>query len=147
MAFFNELEDHVGTDIRSGESFSILATQEYIVAPPSAGVTKVVLNIIVTVDGNSPATRNIEAEQLELVAPNTPRFNFDPVTLVPLGLLIEPAATNLVSGDMATDWARDKITLEQIYQSIGVAFPTCRMQGDGVNGTHALAISLKHAFR
>ena len=40
VAFFDELENHVGTDVRSGESLSLLATQEYIVALPLASVTK-----------------------------------------------------------------------------------------------------------
>ncbi len=59
-----------------------------------------------------------------------------------MGLLIEPTATNLFSGDMATALVKDTVTLEQIDQSIGVGFPAYRMQRDGVNGTHALAISL-----
>jgi hypothetical protein len=102
VAFFDELENQVGTDVRSGESFSILAMQEYIVAPPSASVTKAVLTIPVTFDRNSMAIRINETGQLELVAPNTPRYNFDPVTLEPLGLLIEPVETNLVSGDVSS---------------------------------------------
>ncbi len=102
MAFFEE-GIQVGADIRSGESFSILVTKEYIVAPPSVGVTKAVLTIPVTVDRNSPATRIDETGQLELLAPNTPRFNYDPVTLEPLGLMIEPATTNLISGDMVVN--------------------------------------------
>ncbi len=113
MASFEE-DIQVGTDFRSGESFSILATQEFIVAPPSASVTRVVLTIPVTVDRNSTATRINEAGKLELVAPNTPRFSFDPQTLQPLDLLIEPAVANLVFGDMATDWAKNKVTLEGI---------------------------------
>ena len=79
--------------------FLILATQECIVALfPS--VTKVVLTIPVTVNRNSTATRINEAGQLELVAPSTPRYNFDPVTLQPLGLLVEPVVTIIIIGDM-----------------------------------------------
>jgi hypothetical protein len=61
VSFFNELENQVGTDVRSGESFSILATQEYIVAPPLASVTKAVLTIPVSIVRNSTATRINEA--------------------------------------------------------------------------------------
>jgi hypothetical protein len=41
---------------------------------------------------------------------------------------------------MVTDWAKDKITLEKIEQNIGVSIPVYSMQGNGVNGTHALSI-------
>ena len=57
MSFFDELENHVGTDVRSEESFSIMATQEYIVAPPLASVTKALLTIPVSIDRNSTATK------------------------------------------------------------------------------------------
>jgi hypothetical protein len=67
-----------------------------------ASVTKAIFGLPVTVDRNISATRINEAGQLEIVEPNMPRFNFDPVTFQPLGLLVEPAAINLVSGDMAT---------------------------------------------
>jgi hypothetical protein len=139
VAFFEE-DIQVGTDVRSGESFSILATQEYIVAPPSTGVTKAILTISVTVNRNGTATRINEIGQLEIVAPNTPRFSFEPQTLQPLGLLIKHAVTNFASGDMATDWAKEKVALEGIYLFIGALIPVYRMQGDGVNGTHALSI-------
>ncbi len=116
-----------------------MATQEYIVAPPSAGVTKAVLTIPVTVDKNSPVTRINETGQLELVALNTPRFNFDPVTLEPQGLSVEPAVTNLVYGDIATDLAKDKESQEQIdHQSIGVGFPVYTKQEEGVSGTRVI---------
>ena len=94
MTFFDELENQVGTDVRSGEYFSLLATQEYIITPLSASVPNAGLIIPVSVDKNSTATRINDTGQLELVAPNTPRYNFDPVTLQPLGLLIEPAVCN-----------------------------------------------------
>jgi len=46
---------------------------------------------------DSIATRASELGFMESVPPNTPRFNYDPVTLEPLGLLIEPEAENLIT--------------------------------------------------
>jgi len=42
---------------------------------------------------------------------------------------------------MASDCSKDKVTLDEIDQSICVGVPIYSMQGDGVSGTHALAIS------
>ena len=74
MAFFDELENQVETDVRSRESFSLLTTQKYNITPLSVGITKIVLTIPVSVDRNNTATRINEAGQLELVAPSTPRY-------------------------------------------------------------------------
>jgi hypothetical protein len=126
-----------------GENFGFLETRDYDVVAPSASVTKAILSIPVTVDRNTSALRINEDGQLESVGSNIPRFNFDPVTFQPLGLLVEPAATNFVSGDMATvAWSKDKVALEEIDQTIGALIPVYSMQGDGLNGTHALVISL-----
>ena len=108
MAFFDELENQVGTDVLSEESFNLLAAQEYTVTPPSASVIKVVLAIPVSIDRNSTATRINEAGQLEIVAPNTPRYNFDPATLRPLRQMMEPVVTNRISGGAYLHRASDR---------------------------------------
>ena len=125
--------------------FSLLATQEYIVATPAASVTKVVLTIPVTVDRNSTATRINEAGQLELVAPNTPRYNFDPVTLQPLGLLIEPVVTNKITGDMVGVWTKQNIEFEDSNQTIGSGFPTYLVTGNGMQATHVLFTNVQRS--
>ena len=76
-----------------------------------------------SVDRNSTATLINEAGQLELVAPNTPRFNYDPVTLEPLGLLIEPAVTNIIFGDVVVDLTKQSIAFEESDQTIASDFP------------------------
>lgn len=61
----------------------------------------------VTFSRTSTATRFNSAGMLETVAAGVPRFDHDPVTLAPRGLLVEEARTNLVPGTMTggTYWA------------------------------------------
>jgi predicted secreted protein len=58
---------------------------------------------------NATATCVNSAGYLEIVAANTPRFNYDPVTLVCKGLLIEEQRTNLVatSKDYSIGWVQN----------------------------------------
>jgi hypothetical protein len=56
-------------------------------------ISKIPLNIA----KDSIATRVSDQGKIEVVPPSTPRFNYDPVTLQPLGLLIEPEAVNLIT--------------------------------------------------
>lgn len=48
------------------------------------------------------ATRTNSAGQIEEVAANTPRFDYDPATLLPRGILIEDAGTNLLLNSLVT---------------------------------------------
>ncbi len=56
---------------------------------------------------NATATRRNEAGMLEMVAANVARMDYDAVTLLPKGILMEPARTNLVlqSENFGTTWA------------------------------------------
>jgi hypothetical protein len=56
VTFFDESDAQVGTTVRTGESFSLLKTREYDVAP-SVSVAKAVISFQVTVDRNSTVTR------------------------------------------------------------------------------------------
>ncbi len=139
--FLDERDAHAGTDVREGETFALLETREYDVAP-TASVTKAFISFEVTIDRNITALRINEDGQLEVVPPNTARYTYDPVTLEPLGLLVEPAATNLISGDMVVNWSKDKIAFEETDQVIGNGFPAYILTGNGVQGTHTLASAM-----
>ncbi len=59
----------------------------------------------VTFTRASNATRVNSSGLIELVAVNQPRFNYDPMTLAPKGLLIEEQRTNLLSqSQFASGW-------------------------------------------
>ena len=79
---------------RRPETFSLGQIREFAVNPGASvskdvlAITKVALNVA----RDSIATRANELGVIEVVPPNTPRFAHDPVTLAPLGLLIEPEA-------------------------------------------------------
>lgn len=59
------------------------------------------------------ATRVNASGLIETMAANTPRFDFDPITLVCKGLLIEEARVNLIlqSSDFTTTWVADGATV------------------------------------
>ena len=61
----------------------------------------------VALSRGSSGTRINSVGALEVVGNNQPRFDYDPQTLAPRGLLVEPASTNLVHGSEPnlTDWA------------------------------------------
>ncbi len=102
----------VGTNVRTGETCHLLETREYDVAPTKS-VIKTVVSFPVTINMNSIATRINEAGQLETVPSSTSRYNYGTVTLQPLGLMLDPAMTNLVSGDMVTAWSKDKVSTKE----------------------------------
>lgn len=59
------------------------------------------LDSLLTFSRSSTATRFNASGALEVVESGQPRFDFDPVTLLPRGLLIEEARTNLVLNSAA----------------------------------------------
>jgi hypothetical protein len=70
-----------------------------------------VLDNRITFTRGSSATRYNSAGLLETVADNVPRFDYDPVTLQPLGLLIEEQRTNMVVNSGQADlWGRSDAT-------------------------------------
>ncbi len=92
VKLYNEEDLEIGVNVRTGESFSLAQIREFAVNP-GATVSKAVLGISkipLNVARNSVATYVNEQGLIEVVKANTPRFNYDPVTLAPLGLLIEP---------------------------------------------------------
>ncbi len=82
--------------------------------PAIVGNAPVVLSFLtdslpagVSLSRASSGTRINSVGALEVVGNNQPRFDHDPQTLTPRGLLVEPASTNLVHGSEPnlTDWA------------------------------------------
>lgn len=74
----------------------------------------------VTIDDTGTFTRASTAYNigstglLELVGIDVPRFHFDPETLEPMGVLLEAAATNIISQsqDFNTTWVKDRVTVQ-----------------------------------
>ena len=104
VTFYDQEDMEIGADVQSGETFSIGEFREFPVEP-AASVSKAVLSISkipLSVARDSIATRVNELGLIETVPANTARYHYDPVTLAPLGLLIEPEAENLiVTGDIS----------------------------------------------
>ncbi len=81
-------------DVRTAEASSLGQVREFAVNP-AGPVSETVLSfseIRFSVGLDSTATRVNAQGLIEVVPPNTPRFTHDPITLAPLGLLIEPEA-------------------------------------------------------
>lgn len=66
----------------------------------------------ITFTRGSAATRINPSGLIELVSNDTPRFDYDPVTLAPRGLLIEEARTNLLT--YSDDWSNAAWTKQQV---------------------------------
>lgn len=62
-------------------------------------------NDIITFTRSSDATRYNASGLIELVPANTPRFDYDPVTKMARGLLIEETRTNLRTSSHMRDWS------------------------------------------
>jgi hypothetical protein len=113
LTFYDEEDVEIGADVRTGESFSLAQIREFSVSP-GASVSKAVLSISkipLNVARNSTATRVNENGVIEVVPANTPRFNYDPVTLTSLGLLIEPEAEKLIAISNMTSWSRTRVNV------------------------------------
>jgi hypothetical protein len=90
VTFYDAEDVKIRVDIWSGETFLLGQIREFPVSP-AASVSKAVLTIAkipLNVVLDSIATRVNDLGQIVVVPPNTLRFNYDPVTLDPLGLLI-----------------------------------------------------------
>lgn len=71
-------------------------------------------NSFITFTRASTATRFKSDGLMESVSSNTPRIDYDPVTLLPKGLLIEEQRTNLIlqSADLASaSWGKNSVTV------------------------------------
>jgi hypothetical protein len=81
----------------------------------------------------SPATRIAADGTIELIGPDAPRFDHDPVSLAPLGLLVEPAATNLVHEAVADTpgWSVLNATLTTLSLGAMGLFPGLAVAGGG----------------
>ena len=73
-------------------------------------------------------TRVNELGLIEVVPPNTPRFNYDAVILPQLGLLLEPEAENMITESKITLWGRVRVTVTAILSTF--ADPTYFRKGN-----------------
>jgi hypothetical protein len=71
---------------------------------------------------------------IDVVPPNTRRFNHDPMTLQPLGLLLEPEAKNLITESDITKWVQIRVNVTSTISIF--ANPVYFVQGNGVNNQH-----------
>lgn len=82
--------------------------------PLAFDFTTGVLDSLISFSRPGPATRYNASGILESVAANGPRFDYDPVTLQPKGLLIEEQRTNLIlqSANLANSvWSKSNTTV------------------------------------
>jgi hypothetical protein len=142
VTFYDAEDLEIGADTHSGKSFSLGEVREFQVSP-AASVSKVVLAITkipLNVARDSTATRVNAHGVIEVVPPNTPRFNYDPVTLEPLGLLIEPQAENLISTSNISIWLKIGVN---VSSSISIfANPIYCIQGNGATRDHFTVIPI-----
>jgi hypothetical protein len=81
---------------------------------PAASVSKVVLSISKiphSIARDSTSTRVNELDRIETVPANTPRFNYYPINLAPLGLLIEQEVENKIAISNITQWTRMRVAV------------------------------------
>jgi hypothetical protein len=95
-------------------------------------ISKVPFNLV----RDSVATRVNELVYIEIVPANTPKFTHDPVTLAPLGLLIEHEAKNLIAISNLTLWSKLRVTVFESSSIFGD--PVYILQGSGTSGQHSI---------
>ena len=116
MTFYDAEDLEIGADVRSAETFFTGQFREFSDSPV-ASVSKAVLSISkipLSIARDNIATRVKAQGFIEVVPPNTIRYNHDLVTLAPLGALIEPEDKNLIidTGDITTSqWTRSRVTV------------------------------------
>jgi len=93
-------------------SFSLTAT-ERILPRLALDFTTAVLDPRVTFTRSTTGTRVNSTGLIESVAINTPRFDYNPTTLAPLGLLVEESRTNLLLNSLinGTNLATQTVTV------------------------------------
>jgi hypothetical protein len=97
--------------------------------------TSGVLDSRITFTRASSGTRVNSSGVIESIASNLPRFDYDPVTLAPKGLLIEEQRTNLLTYSSEFDnsaWLKTNVTL-----SSGILSPTNSLNAFRVTNTSA----------
>ncbi len=94
-----------------------------------------------------PATYFNSAGTLQTAGTNVARFDADPVTHAPLGLLIEETRTNLIlQSQFAATWTVTGSTLTaNVVASPDGGTTAARLQEDGTNGNHFTAQSITKA--
>ena len=73
---------------------------------------------------------------IQTAAINAPRFDYNPTTLAPLGLLIEEQRTNLLlySTDLSIGWTKGTLATWTLNAAIAPDGTMTALQGDGVTG-------------
>ena len=122
------------------------------VAPiTSWDATKGVLPSWLTFTGSNKGTYFNSSGVLTQASTNTPRFDYDPVTLSPKGLLIEEARTNVVlySRDLTNGaWSPTNMNRAKDQTGLdGVANSASSITASATNGTILQAITLSSSAR
>ena len=84
------------------------------------------------------ATRVNDLDLIESVPPNAPRYTYDPVSLEPLGLLIDPEAENLIAISDITQWTRVRVTVTSTITAF--ANPVYMIKGNGAFLQHNIVM-------
>jgi hypothetical protein len=144
VTFYDAEDLEIGADVRSGESFSFGEVREFPVdggGHAAASVIKALLTITkvpINMARDNIATLINEQGFIKVVPPNTPRFTHDPVTLEPLGLLLEPGTENLISQSDITQWTRFRVTVTAYLSAFGD--PVYLIKGNGASLQHNIVL-------
>jgi hypothetical protein len=114
MELFDSDDIKITTDIRTDQTFNDYETKEFVTGPIS-GVSKAVLSIPVKVIRASTATIVNSYGLIQTVPQNTPRYDYDPITLELKGLLTEESSTNLVLNStdlLINSWTKGRVSIE-----------------------------------
>ena len=140
MTFYDQEDLEIGAAVRTVEAFSLGQVREFAVNP-AASISKAVLaisKVALDVARDSSATHVNEQGVIEVVPPNTPRFNYNPVTLAPLGLLLEPEAENLIAIPNINIWTKTRVTVTPTLSIFGD--PVYLVNGNGATQQHDISL-------
>ena len=115
LTLFDSDDIQIANDVKNAQVFNDYETKEFAIGTIS-GVSKAVLSIPVKVTRASTATIVNSSGRIQIVPLNTPRYNYDPITLELEGLLTEESSTNLVLKSMdltASDWTKVGVSVSQ----------------------------------
>ena len=99
----------VGRDTRTSETFASNQNREFDIAATSVRKAVLTINNIPSIVRSTAGYFVNSAGRLELAAANVLRFQYNPVTLAPSGIMVDEQRTNVLSNTnnmMDGNWVR-----------------------------------------